>query len=214
MENVWTAKIPRISDPAPDFVARTSHGERKLSDYRGSWLLFFSHPADFTPVCTSEFIAFARAYPKFRELGCELLGLSVDSVYSHIAWLRNIKEKFGIDVPFPVVADLGLRVAHDYGMVQQGASDTSTVRACFLIDPEGIVRAMIYYPMTTGRSIDELLRLLQALQTSDREGVATPEGWQPGDRMIVPAPATLGEAEERLSSDLECTEWYFAKKEP
>jgi peroxiredoxin (alkyl hydroperoxide reductase subunit C) len=214
MESIWTAKLPRLNEPAPDFVAKTTHGEIRLADYRGRWLLFFSHPADFTPICTTEFVAFARAYPRFQELDCDLLGLSVDSVYSHIAWMRNIKEKLGVDVPYPVIADLNMRIAADYGMVQPGASDTSTVRACFVIDPAGIVRAMVYYPMTNGRSVDELLRLLQGLQISDRDGVATPEGWQPGDPVVVPAPVTMEAAEERLVSDYQCVDWYFARKPP
>ena len=154
MENVWNARIPRINEPAPDFTARTTHGSRSLQDYRGKWLILFSHPADFTPVCTTEFLAFAKSYDRFRKLGCELLGLSVDSTYSHLAWVRNIKEKFGVDIPFPIIDDLSMRVAHDYGMIQPGASDTSAVRATFFIDPEGKVRAMVYYPMTNGRSIE------------------------------------------------------------
>jgi len=213
MENVWTARIPRINEPAPDFTARTTHGTRSLQDYRGKWLILFSHPADFTPVCTTEFLAFAGAYDRFRKLGCELLGLSVDSTYSHLAWVRNIKEKFGVEIPFPIIDDLSMRVAHDYGMIQPGASDTSTVRATFFIDPEGKVRAMVYYPMTNGRSVEEFLRLLEALQTSDRHGVATPEGWCPGDKVMVPAPVTAKDAEARAHQGHEYTDWYFSKTE-
>lgn len=211
MENVWTAKIPRINEPAPDFIARTTHGSRSLQDYRGKWLILFSHPADFTPVCTTEFLAFAGAYERFRKLGCELLGLSIDSTYSHLAWIRNIKEKFGVEIPFPVIDDLSMRIAHDYGMIQPGASDTSTVRATFFIDPEGKVRAMVYYPMTNGRSVEEFLRLLEALQTSDRHGVATPEGWCPGEKVMLPAPATAKDAEARAHAGYEYTDWYFSK---
>ena len=141
MENVWNARIPRINEPAPDFTARTTHGSRSLQDYRGKWLILFSHPADFTPVCTTEFLAFAGSYDRFRKLGCELLGLSIDSTYSHLAWIRNIKEKFGVEIPFPIIDDLSMRIAHDYGMIQPGASDTSAVRATFFIDPEIVFSA-------------------------------------------------------------------------
>ena len=211
MENVWTARIPRINEPAPDFSVRTTHGPRSLQDYRGKWLILFSHPADFTPVCTTEFLAFAKNHARFKKLGCELLGLSIDSTYSHIAWVRSIKEKFGVDIPFPIIDDLSMRVAHDYGMIQPGASDTSTVRATFLIDPAGKIRAMVYYPMTNGRSVDEFLRLLEALQTSDRHGVATPEGWCPGDKVMVPPPATAKDAAARSRAGYEYTDWYFSK---
>jgi peroxiredoxin 2/4 len=211
MENVWTARIPRINEPAPDFSAKTTHGPRSLADYRGKWLILFSHPADFTPVCTTEFLAFAASYERFRKLDCELLGLSIDSTYSHLAWIRNIKEKFGVEIPFPIIDDLSMRVAHDYGMIQPGASDTSTVRATFFIDPEGKVRAMVYYPMTNGRSVEEFLRLLEALQTSDRHGVATPEGWRPGQKVMVPPPATAKDADARARAGYEYTDWYFSK---
>jgi len=206
--------MPRLNEPAPDFEAPTTHGVKKLSDYRGKWLVLFSHPADFTPVCTTEFIAFAHRAGDFAEINTELLGLSIDSTFSHIAWERNIKEKFGVEIPFPIIADLKMDVAKKYGMIHPGAADTSAVRATFIIDPEGILRAMVYYPMTNGRSIDEILRLVKALQTSDEHGVATPEGWQPGDKVIVPPPATIQDAEERLKmSDAEVTDWYFVKKD-
>lgn len=213
MENVWNARIPRINEAAPDFTARTTHGPRSLQGYRGKWLILFSHPADFTPVCTTEFLAFAANHERFSKLGCELLGLSIDSTYSHLAWVRNIKEKFGVDIPFPIIDDLSMRIAHDYGMIQPGASDTSTVRATFVIDPEGKVRAMVYYPMTNGRSVEEFLRLLEALQTSDRHGVATPEGWRPGEKVMVPPPATAKDAEARAQAGYDYTDWYFAKKD-
>ncbi len=206
--------MPRLNEPAPEFEAPTTHGVKKLSDYRGKWLVLFSHPADFTPVCTTEFMAFARRAGDFAEVNTELLGLSIDSTFSHIAWERNIKEKFGVEIPFPIIADLKMDVAKKYGMIHPGAADTSAVRATFIIDPEGILRAMVYYPMTNGRSIDEILRLVKALQTSDEHGVATPEGWQPGDKVIVPPPATIQDAEERLKmSDAEVTDWYFVKKD-
>lgn len=205
--------MPRINEPAPAFTAPTTHGVKTLEDYKGKWLVLFSHPADFTPVCTTEFIAFSKRNDDFQKRDCELLGLSIDSHYSHVAWVRNIKEKFGIDVPFPIIADLKMDVAKAYGMIHPGAADTSAVRATFIIDPQGIMRAMVYYPMTNGRSIDEILRLLTALQTSDEHGVATPENWQPGDKVIVPPPAETTAAEARMNEGYECVDWYFCKKE-
>ena len=204
---------PGLNQPAPDFCAPTTHGEKQLADYKGRWLVLFSHPADFTPVCTTEFMAFAKRADEFSARDCDLLGLSIDSNHSHVAWTRNIKEKFGVDIPFPIIADLSMTVAKAYGMIQPGASDTSAVRATFLIDPEGVLRAMVYDPMTNGRSIDEILRLLISLQTSTEHGVATPEGWQPGDKVIVPPPATAADAELRMDNpDYECVDWYFCKR--
>lgn len=212
MEN-QVQQFPRMNEKAPAFEAPTTHGTKNLDDYHGQWLVLFSHPADFTPVCTTEFMAFAKRHEDFRAINTELLGLSIDSHYSHVAWVRNIKEKFDVDVKFPIIADLSMDVARAYGMIQPGASDTSAVRATFVIDPEGILRAMIYYPMTNGRSIDEILRLIKALQTSDANKVATPEAWQPGDKVIVPPPASVEEAEARANSgEYECTDWYFCKK--
>ncbi len=205
-------QLPQLNRPAPPFNAPTTHGPKKLSDYKGKWLVLFSHPADFTPVCTTEFIAFARAHDQFQALNCELLGLSIDSHFAHIAWIRNIKEKFDVDIPFPVIADLSMDVAKAYGMIQPGASDTSAVRATFVIDPEGVLRAMVYYPMTNGRSIDEFLRILEALQTSDKNGVATPENWHPGEKVIVPPPATTAAAAARAGEGYDYTDWYFSKK--
>jgi peroxiredoxin (alkyl hydroperoxide reductase subunit C) len=205
--------LPRLNERAPDFVTKTTHGTRRLADYLGSWLVLFSHPADFTPVCTTEFIAFAKAYPEFQKLNCDLLGLSIDSTFSHLAWARNIEEKFGVTIPFPIIEDLSMKVAQSYGMIMPGASDTSAVRTTFLIDPEGVLRAMVYYPMSNGRSIAEFLRLLKAMQVSDQHQVATPEGWQPGDKVIVPPPATVDAANARLQEGYECVDWYFCKKE-
>lgn len=205
--------MPRLNERAPEFNANTTHGMKSLKDYEGRWLVLFSHPADFTPVCTTEFTAFARANDKFDALNCDLLGLSIDSIHSHVAWVRNIKEKFNEDIPFPIIADISMQVAKAYGMVHPGASDTSAVRATFVIDPQGILRAMLYYPMTNGRSVDEILRLLQSLQTSTEHAVATPEGWQPGEKVIVPPPATTEEAEKRVAEgEYECTDWYFCQK--
>jgi len=207
-----TAGLPRLNETAPNFEAKTTHGPKKLSDYKGKWLVLFSHPADFTPVCTTEFMAFAKAHDQFQKLNCDLLGLSIDSNFAHIAWARNIEEKFGVTIPFPIIEDLSMKVANAYGMIQPGASDTSAVRATFLIDPESKLRAMVYYPMSNGRSIAEFLRLLQALQTSDNHGVATPEAWQPGDMCIVPPPATQEEAAMRKDEGYEYVDWYFSKK--
>jgi peroxiredoxin (alkyl hydroperoxide reductase subunit C) len=206
------AQFPRLNERAPEFKARTTHGVKQLSDYEGKWLVLFSHPADFTPVCTTEFTAFARHYPEFQKLNCDLLGLSIDSYYSHVAWVRNIKEKFGIEIPFPIIEDLSMNVARAFGMIHPGAGDTSAVRATFIIDPKGVLRAMVYYPMTNGRSIPEFLRLVAALQTSDAHKVATPEGWQPGDKVIVPPPQDVDAAEARMGEGYECTDWYFCKK--
>jgi len=209
---VQPPSFPRLNEPAPEFEAVTTHGVLRLSDYRDSWLILFSHPADFTPVCTTEFIAFTEIYPELQKRGVELLGLSIDSVYSHIAWTRNIEEKMGVKIPFPIIADLDKKVATLYGMIQPGESKTETVRAVFIIDPKGILRAMIYYPLSTGRNMDEILRLIDALQTSDNYQVATPANWRPGDKVIVPPPTTVEMAEERLKAGYECVDWYLCKK--
>ena len=212
MTDVAAPSMPRINEPAPAFKAKTTHGERSLDDYKGKWLVLFSHPADFTPVCTTEFMGFAKAADRFKALNCELLGLSIDSVHSHIAWMRSIEEKFGVEIPFPIIDDLSMNVAKAFGMIHPGASDTSAVRATFLIDPEGVIRAMVYYPMSNGRSVDEFVRLLTALQTSDANKVATPENWQPGEPVIVPPPATAEAAKARASEGYDYTDWYFSKK--
>lgn len=205
--------LPRLNEAAPEFDAKTTHGPRKLSDYKGRWLVLFSHPSDFTPVCTTEFMAFAKAHEDFQSLNCDLLGLSIDSVFSHLAWVANIKEKFGVEIPFPIIDDLSMKVAHAYGMIQPGASDTSAVRTTFLIDPQSVLRAMVYYPMSNGRSVDEFLRLLKAMQTSDEHKVATPENWHTGDPVIVPPPATSEAAQSRMTSDdCDCTDWYFCTR--
>lgn len=209
--------LPRLNEPAPDFTAKTTQGELKLSDFKGKkWVVLFSHPADFTPVCTTEFIAFARKHDQFERLNTQIIGLSIDSIYSHIAWVRNIEEKLNIKVPFPVIADLKMDVARLYGMVHPNASDTSAVRAVFVIDDKGIVRAMIYYPLTNGRSIDEVLRIVEALQTTDKNGVATPENWHAGEKCIVLAPQTVAVADARATADFkgkEYVDWYLTKRE-
>ena len=205
---------PQLNKPAPDFQAVTTHGLKKLDDYRGRWLVLFSHPSDFTPVCTTEFIAFAKAHPSFQAIECDLLGLSIDSVFSHIAWVRNIKEKFDVEIPFPIIEDLSMQVAHAYGMIQPGAGDTSAVRAVFVIDPDSVLRAMLYYPMSNGRSVAEILRLVKAIQTSDLHKVATPEGWTPGAKVIVPPPKTVAEANKRSRGENSaCVDWYFCQRE-
>jgi peroxiredoxin (alkyl hydroperoxide reductase subunit C) len=205
--------IPRLGMPAPQFEAPTTHGTIRLEDFKGSWLILFSHPADFTPVCTTEFIAFAEIHDQLRSMNCELMGLSIDSTYSHIAWVRNIEEKMGVKIEFPVIADLNKDVAMRYGMIMPGESKTETSRCVFVIDAKQILRAMIYYPLTTGRNMDEILRLIQALQTTDEHQVATPANWRPGDKVILPPPQTQDAAEERVSEPgLECTDWYFCKK--
>ena len=204
--------LPRLNAPAPAFSAKTTHGDRTLSDYKGKWLVLFSHPSDFTPVCTTEFIGFAKVAEDLKEKNCELLGLSIDSIYSHIAWTRNIAEKFGVEIPFPIIEDLKMDVARAYGMIHEGASDTSAVRATFVIDPESVLRAMLYYPMSNGRSIPEIVRLVTAMQASDANGIATPAGWQPGDNAIVPPPKTISAAAAREAEGFEYTDWYFATR--
>ena len=193
-------RLPRIGEPAIPFRVRTTMGERRLEDYRGRWLLFFSHPADFTPVCTSEFVALAKAFPRFQEMGCDLLGLSVDSVFAHVAWLRAIREGFGVEIPFPVAEDISMAVAHAYGMLHPADTDTSTVRATFLIDPAGVVRMLSYYPLTNGRDAGELLRVLAALRETDSSGLSTPAGWRPGEAGVLPPPATVAEADRRVGA--------------
>ena len=206
------ADLPRLNEPAPAFDALTTHGRKTLADYEGQWLVLFSHPADFTPVCTTEFTAFANRAEDFAALGTELLGLSIDSHYAHIAWVRSIKDIFGIDIPFPIIADLDMKVAQAYGMIQPGAADTQAVRATFVIDPQGILRAMVYYPMTNGRSVDEFVRLVKALQTSDTHKVATPENWQPGEDVIVSPPQTADAAQARMSEGFDTKDWYFSTR--
>lgn len=204
--------MPRINDDAPDFEAKTTQGMLRLSDLRGKWVVLFSHPADFTPVCTTEFIEFARRTDDFEARNVQLIGLSIDSVFSHLAWVRNIEQNFNVQVKFPVIADLDMKVASKFGLIHPNASETATVRAVFVIDEKGKVRAVIYYPMSCGRNMDEVLRVIDALQTADKHGVATPANWCPGNDVIVPPPQTQEDAEKRLKSDYEITDWYFAKR--
>ena len=200
-----TFSMPRIGDKAPEFKAVTTQGEINYpSDYEGKWSILFSHPADFTPVCTSEFMTFAHLQEKFQKANCELVGLSVDGLYSHIAWLRTIKEKVefngmkNIEVTFPLIEDITMVIAKKYGMIQPGESNTKAVRAVFFVDPKGIIRAIIYYPLSIGRNFDELYRALIAMQTTDEFGVATPADWRPGQDVIVPTAGSCGVAKERM----------------
>ncbi|MBA3912452.1 MAG: peroxiredoxin [Acidobacteriales bacterium] len=208
--------LPRINELAPDFSAKSTHGMIKLSDFtsKGKWVLLFSHPADFTPVCTTEFVELARLNPEFEKRNVQLIGNSIDSVYSHIAWVRNIEQNFKVKVPFPVIADLDQKVSRAFGMVHEAVSDTATVRAVFFIDPKMNVRAMLYYPLSCGRNVEELVRVCDALQTADANACATPANWKPGENVIVPAPATQADAEKRAQGGqgLEVTEWYLTKK--
>lgn len=214
--------MPRIGDPAPAFTAVTTQGTINFpADYSGSWVILFSHPADFTPVCTSEFMTFATLEEKFAQANCKLVGLSVDGLYSHIAWLRNIKEKIeykgmkNVEVKFPLIEDITMEVARKYGMIQPGESSTKAVRAVFFIDPKGVIRAIIYYPLSLGRNFDELYRALVAMQAADAFSIATPADWQPGDDVIVPPAGSCGVAKDRMEGKEEnvtCHDWYFCTR--
>ncbi len=225
MENtseVTVDKMPRIGDKAPSFKAVTTQGEIDFpKQYEGSWVILFSHPADFTPVCTSEFMTFASLEGKFAELNCKLVGLSVDGLYSHIAWLRTIKEKIqykgmkDVEVKFPLIEDITMEVARKYGMIQPGEAATKAVRAVFFIDPKGMVRAIIYYPLSIGRNFDELIRVVQALKTADAFSVACPADWRPGDDVIVPPAGSCGVAKDRMEgkdAGVTCHDWFFCTK--
>ena len=213
--------MPRIGETAPSFKAVTTQGEINFPEqYAGSWVILFSHPADFTPVCTSEFMTFATREEQFAQANCKLVGLSVDGLYSHIAWLRAIKEKIeyrgmkNVEVKFPLIEDITMEVAKKYGMIQPGESSTKAVRAVFVIDPKGIIRTIIYYPLSLGRNFDELYRVVIALQAADAFGVATPADWQPGDDVIVPPAGSCGVARERMAGqeEMTCHDWYFCTK--
>jgi peroxiredoxin (alkyl hydroperoxide reductase subunit C) len=210
MEQV--VSMPKLGEKAPDFEANTTFGPLKMSDFAGSWVILFSHPADFTPVCTTEFMAFAQIQPELKKRGVELLGLSVDSITSHIAWARNIDEKMGVKINFPIIADLNKEVSAVFGMVHPGQSKTETVRAVFIIDPNQVIRLILYYPLSTGRNMDEIIRVVDALQTADAHKVATPANWRPGDMAIVPPPQTQEAAAERMNQGYECVDWYLCKK--
>jgi len=202
----------RLGEVVPDFETVTTHGKIKLSDFKGKWVILFSHPADFTPVCTTEFVAFAKIHEELVKRNVKLIGLSIDSVYSHIAWVRKIKEKLGVEIPFPVIADLDMKVANLFGMIHPGMSSTAAVRTVFFIDPEMKLRAMIYYPLNVGRNMNEILRVIDALQTADKYKVALPANWRPGDAVIVTPPGTQEDAEKRLQEGYECIDWFLCKK--
>jgi peroxiredoxin 2/4 len=212
--------MPRIGDAAPEFKAVTTQGDINFpADYKGKWVILFSHPADFTPVCTSEFMTFASMEKQFNDANCDLVGLSIDGLYSHIAWLRTIKEKIeykgmkDIEVKFPLIEDIKMDVAKKYGMIQPNEDSTKAVRAVFFIDPKGIIRTIIYYPLSLGRNFDELYRVLQALKTADEFGVATPADWRPGDDVIIGPAGSCGAAQERLETEeLDCKDWFFCTK--
>jgi len=221
MENNQVTPMPRIGDKAPEFKAVTTQGPINFpADYSGNWVIFFSHPADFTPVCTSEFMTFASMEKKFEEAGCKLVGLSVDGLYSHIAWLRTIKEKIeykgmkNVEVNFPLIEDISMEVANKYGMLQPGESSTKAVRAVFFIDPKGVIRAVIYYPLSMGRNFEELYRALIAMKTADAFSVATPADWEPGDDVIVPPAGSCGVAKDRMEGkeEMKCYDWFFCTK--
>jgi peroxiredoxin (alkyl hydroperoxide reductase subunit C) len=211
-----TISLPRIGDPAPDFKAITTQsGDLSFSEWQGQdWVVLFSHPADFTPVCTTELVEFARQFDRFKGKGVKLIGVSVDSIHSHLAWLQNMKEKMGVTIPYPIVADIDMKVSQLYGMIHPGASATATVRAVFVIDPKRIIRALIYYPMNAGRNVEEVLRLVTALQTADKHACATPVNWREGEKVVVPPPKTVADVEERLShKDREVRDFYLSLKE-
>jgi peroxiredoxin (alkyl hydroperoxide reductase subunit C) len=213
--------MPRIGEKAPAFKAVTTQGEIDFpAQYAGSWVILFSHPADFTPVCTSEFMTFASLAQKFDDVNCKLVGLSVDGLYSHIAWLRTIKDKIeykgmkDVEVKFPLIEDITMEVAKKYGMIQPGESNTKAVRAVFFIDPKGIIRTILYYPLSLGRNFDELYRVVVGLQVADAFSVALPADWRPGDDVIVPPAGSCGVAKERMEGkgDIKCYDWFFCTK--
>jgi peroxiredoxin (alkyl hydroperoxide reductase subunit C) len=221
IENNNVNAMPRIGEKAPEFKAVTTQGEINFpADYKGSWVILFSHPADFTPVCTSEFMTFASMEKKFNDANCKLVGLSVDGLYSHIAWLRTIKEKIeykgmrDVEVKFPLIEDITMEVAGKYGMIQPGESNTKAVRAVFFIDPKGIIRTILYYPLSLGRNFDEIYRILVGLQTADTYSIATPADWRPGDDVIVPTAGSCGVAKQRMGNkkDMKCYDWFFCTK--
>ncbi|MDP8236793.1 MAG: peroxiredoxin [Candidatus Erginobacter occultus] len=213
--------MPRIGDQAPSFKAVTTQGDIDFpKQYAGKWIILFSHPADFTPVCTSEFMTFASMAKDFERANCQLVGLSVDGLYSHIAWLRTIKEKIeyrgmkNVEVKFPLIEDIKMDVSSLYGMIQPGESSTKAVRAVFYIDPKGTIRTILYYPLSTGRNFEEIYRVLIALQTADAFSVATPADWRPGDEVIVPPPGSCGVAKDRMAGGkgIKCYDWFFCTK--
>jgi len=214
MEEQQNNPMPRIGDMAPDFTADTTYGPLKFSEYnKGSWVILFSHPADFTPVCTTEMSGFALQSDEFKSLNTKLIGLSIDSIHAHVAWVNNVKKNSGVLFNFPIIADIDMKVSKLYGMLQPNESETAAVRAVFIIDPTGKVRLMMYYPLNVGRNMNEILRVLKALQTADKHGVALPLNWVPGEKVIVPPPKTVPAMEEREKSNYEMVDFYLAKKD-
>ena len=214
MEEQTVASMPRIGDMAPDFKANTTWGPIKFSEFiKDSWTILFSHPADFTPVCTTEMSGFAVRGDEFRALNCKLIGLSIDSIHAHVAWVNNVKKNTGVLFDFPIIADIDMKVSQLYGMLQPNESETAAVRAVFFIDPAGKIRLIMYYPLNVGRNMNEIIRVLTALQTSDKHSVAMPLDWQPGQKVIVPPPKTVAEMEEREKSDYEMVDFYLAKRD-
>lgn len=206
--------MPRIGDIAPDFEAVTTTGKIKFSEFaKEKWTILFSHPADFTPVCTTEMSGFAERQEEFNAINTQLIGLSIDSIHSHLAWVNNVREKTGVYLNFPIIADLDMNVAKLYGMLQPNESETAAVRAVFFIDPEQKIRLIMYYPLNVGRNMDEIFRALKALQFSDKHKVAMPLNWQPGEKIIVPPPKTLKEMDDRIADDsCEKVDFYLARK--
>jgi peroxiredoxin (alkyl hydroperoxide reductase subunit C) len=206
--------MPRIGDQAPDFEAVTTYGKIKFSDYnKDSWVILFSHPADFTPVCTTEMTGFALNSEEFKKMNTKLMGLSIDSIHAHMAWVNNVKKNTGVLFNFPIIEDISMNVSKMYGMLQPNESATAAVRAVFFIDPKGIIRLIMYYPLNVGRNMEEIKRVLIALQTSDEHGVALPLDWKPGEKVIVPPPKTVDAMEEREKSSYEMVDFYLAKKD-
>jgi peroxiredoxin (alkyl hydroperoxide reductase subunit C) len=213
-----SVSLPKIGDTAPDFTAVTTQSAgMKFSEWQGdSWVVLFSHPADFTPVCSTELTEFARRAPEFAAIDTKLIGLSVDSIHSHLAWLQNMKEKLGVEVRYPLIADPDTKVSQLYGMIHPGASATATVRAVFVIDPKRVIRALVYYPMNAGRNVDEIIWLVTALQTADQYACALPVNWKPGEKVVVPPPKQVAEVEERLShagKDYEIKDFYLCLRD-
>jgi len=214
LEQEKMISMPRIGDQAPNFEAVTTKGKIKMSEFaKDKWIVMFSHPADFTPVCTTEMSGFAKRKNEFDALDTELLGLSIDSVHAHLGWVQNVRENTGVYFDFPIIADIDMKVSKLYGMLQPNESETAAVRAVFFIDPSKKIRLVMYYPLNVGRNMDEILRALDALQTSDKYKVAMPLDWKRGDKVIVSPPKTLDELNARLEDDsLEKVDWYLAKK--
>jgi peroxiredoxin (alkyl hydroperoxide reductase subunit C) len=205
--------LPKIGDIAPDFSATTTQGPLTFSQWQeGKWVVFFSHPADFTPVCATELTEFARRAGEFDKRGIKLIGLSVDSIHSHLAWVQNLEKILDAKIRFPMIADSNTSVAQKYGMIHPGASETVTVRAVFVIDPKRVIRGIIYYPLNVGRNVDEVVRFVDALQTADANAVSLPVNWKPGDKVIVPAPKTEADVADRLSGKYESLDFYLCRK--